>query len=387
MRLTGSRAGAGSGAHPVGPGPTRGHGRIRILAAAASLSVTVGLLSAGAGSASAATVTLIHPGANVLAALQSLRAGDTLELAPGTYTTGFIRAVGMAGGTPGAPITITAQNPAQPPVLVGGLWLYNPTYIALRHLRIQATAAAAPALTVQGGVGWTVDSSEFWGALATNAYANVVISGTGGYPRGFTFTQNCLHDAAQSSRTATTDHNLYVNFQGSTLTGGLIARNTMWNAPHGENIKLGDGGVDGALGPWNVRVANNTLVLGGRQILLHANVRNNTVIGNLFYDATAPFVSNPQTTQVYIHDVIGPGNSFSDNYWSTSTMFMYNPLNAVTVGAGNIAGPNPAFAAPNSCAGWRQTAPAALPYGRWGTSSYTPPSVPLPEHRTGAFWQ
>jgi len=99
MRLTGSRVGAGSGAHPVGHGPTRGHGRTRILAAAASLSVTVGLLSAGAGSASAATVTLIHPGANVLAALQSLRAGDTLELAPGTYTTGFIRAVGMASGS------------------------------------------------------------------------------------------------------------------------------------------------------------------------------------------------------------------------------------------------------------------------------------------------
>jgi hypothetical protein len=347
----------------------------------------VGLLSAGAGSASAATVTVIHPGANVLAALQALHAGNTLELAPGTYNTGFIRAIGMASGTAGAPITITAQDPTQPPLLVGGLWLYSPMYVVLRHLRIQATAAASPALTVQGGVGWTVDSSEFWGARQTNAYANVVISGTGGYPRAFVFSQNCLHDAATSTRTSSTDHNLYVNFQGSTLTGGQILRNTMWDAPHGENIKLGDGGVDGALGPWNVRVANNTLATGGRQILLHANVRNNTVIGNLFYDATAGFVSNPQTTQVYIHDVIGPGNSFSDNYWSTSTMFMYDPLHVVTLGAGNVAGPNPAFAAPNSCAGWRQTAAAALPYGRWGTSSFTPPSVPFPERRTGAFWQ
>jgi hypothetical protein len=323
----------------------------------------------------------------VLAALQALRAGDTLQLAPGTYNTGFIRAIGMASGTAAAPITVTAQDPTQPPLLVGGLWLYSPTYLVLRHLRIQATAAASPALTVQGGVGWTVDSSEFWGARQTDAFANVVISGTGGYPRGFVFSQNCLHDAAQSTRTSQTDHNLYVNFQGSSLTSGTITRNTMWNAPHGENIKLGDGGLAGALGPWNVRVSNNTLATGGRQILLHANVRDNTVIGNLFYDATQGFVSNPQTTQIYIHDVIGAGNSFSYNYASVASMFIYDPKHVVTLGAGNVTGPNPAFTGANTCAGWRQTNPAALPYGRWGYASFTPPAVPVPDRRTGSFWR
>jgi hypothetical protein len=355
------------------------------VAALGATAVLVGLLSSGPG-ASAATVTVIHPGDNVLSAMLALRAGGTLELAPGTYSTGFIRAAGMAAGTALAPITITAQDPTKPPLLVGGLWLYSPTYVVLRHLRIQATAATASALYIQGGTGWTVDSSEFWGARQTNAFANVVITGTGGYPRAFTFSQNCVHDAAQSTRAAQTDHNLYVNFEGSTTTGGTIVRNLMWNAPHGENIKLGNGGVDGALGPWNVRVANNTLALGGRQVLLHANVRNNTVIGNLFYDATAPFVSNPQTTQVYIHDVVGPGNIFTYNYAASASMFMYDPKHVVTLGAGNVTGANPAFSGVGSCAGWKPTLAAAQAYGRWGYSSFTTPTVPVPERRTGGFW-
>ena len=293
----------------------------------------------------------------------------------------------MANGTAVAPITVTAQDPNQPPLLVGGLWLYSPTYVALRHLRIQATAATESALMIQNGVGWTVDSSEFWGARQTNSYANVVITGTGGYPRGFTFSANCVHDAAQSSRTATTDHNLYVNFEGSAQTSGTISRNTMWNAPHGENIKLGNGGAYGALGPWNVRVEGNTLVFGGRQLLLHGDVRNNTVIGNLFYGASQGFVSNPQTTQIYIHDVVGGANSFSNNYSSRASMFIYDPKHVVALGAGNVTGPDPAFAGAYTCAGWKQTSTASLAYGRWGYASFTPPRVPVPERRTGSFWR
>lgn|GEM_PF-6015695 len=364
-----------------------------MVAVLTALAVVFGLTGVGAGAASAAsvasvaTVTVIHPGADVLAALQALRAGDTLELAPGTYNTGLIRAIGMANGTPTAPITVTAQVPSSPPVLVGGLWLYSPTYLVLSHLRVQATAATESALYVEGGLGWTVDSSEFWGARQTNSYANVVITGTGGYPRGFTFSQNCVHDAAQSNRTSTTDHNLYVNFAGSAQTSGLIDRNTMWNAPHGENIKLGNGGLPGALGPWNVRVVANTLALGGRQLLLHGDVRGNTVVGNLFYDPTAGFVSNPQTTQIYIHDVVGGGNSFAGNYSSVASMFIYDPAHAVALGAGNVTGPDPAFAAPFTCGGWQPTNPASIGYGHWGYASLTPPRVPGPERRTGPFWR
>ena len=262
----------------------------------------------GAASATAATTRTIHPGDDVLAAMKGLHAGDTLLLAAGTYSTGYLRVTPMAAGTAAAPITIAAADPAHPPLLVGGLRFYSPMYLVLRSLRVQATSPGLSALVIDGGVGWTVDSSEFWGARQTNSMANVNISGTGGYPRAWSFTENCVHDAANSTRADQTDHNIYVSYEGSSATSGRIVRNVVWGAPHGENIKLGDGGVAGALGPWGVQVANNTLALGGRQVLLHADVRNNT-IGNLLYRATQPFVSNPKTTQIYVHDVVGAGNT------------------------------------------------------------------------------
>jgi hypothetical protein len=344
------------------------HGRL--VAVIGAMAVLTGLLATGASSASAATVKVIHPGDNVLTAMEALRAGGTLELAPGTYNTGLLRVTPMANGTASAPITITAQDPSNPPLLMGGLWFYSPTYINLTNLRVQATAATFPALTMQGGSFWTVSGSEFWGARQTNAYANVVISGTGGFPRFFTFASNCVHDAADSTRADATDHNVYVNFEGSGMTSGTILRNLMWGAPHGENLKLGNGGVDGALGPWNVRVANNTMAVGGRQLLLHANVRNNVIVGNLFYDATQGFVANPKTTQVYVHDVIGPQNYFSHNYSAIASMMIYDPASKVTLGAGNVMGAEPVFQGAYTCSGWRQTLPASLPFGRWGTSTW-----------------
>jgi hypothetical protein len=98
------------------------------------------------------------------------------------------------------------------------------------------------------------------------------------------------------------------------------------------------------------------------------------------------FVANPKTTNVYIASVIGTGNSFAHNYSAAATMFMYDPAAAVTHGAGNVMGADPAFTGAKTCAGWKPTLAAAVPYGRWGTSNFTPPAVPGPERRTGPFW-
>lgn len=336
------------------------------------MAVLVGLVGVGASSATSAaasTLRVIQPGADVAAAMTALRSGDTLELAPGTYSTGYLR-VTMAAGTASGPITVTAQDPNNPPLLVGGLELYSPTYVNLTHLRIQGTGLGLAGLNMVGGTGWMVDSSEIWGAAQTHSLANVVISGTGGFPRAFRFSQNCVHDAANDTASGQVDHNIYVNFQGNAYTSGSILRNLIYTAPNGENIKLGDGGLAGALGPWGVRVANNTLARGGRQVLLHANVRNNTVVGNLFYYATQGFVANPQTTQVYIHDVVGTNNYFSHNYSADASMMMYDPSHKATLGAGNVNGSEPAFLGAYTCTGWRQTLPASLPFGRWGTGSW-----------------
>lgn len=343
--------------------------RSRITAALIVLAATLALLAAGP-SASAATVKVIGPGANVLATLQSLKAGDTLQLQPGTYTTGYLRVTPMASGGPSNPITIMAADPSHPPLLVGGLRFYSPNYVMLRSLRIQGTAAGLAGLTMDGGTGWVVDKTEVWGAAQTGALGNVVITGTSGYPRGFTFSQNCVHDAGKGPAGDATHHNVYVTFPGSTLSSGNILRNLIFNATSGENLKIGDGGTYGALGPWNVRVANNTFAHAGRQILLHGNVRNNVIVGNLLYYATQGFVANPKTTQIYIHDVTGTGNYISHTYWDGSSMFSYDPSRRATLGTGNVHGAEPAFQSPYTCAGWQPTLAAAVPFGRWGTGSW-----------------
>jgi len=322
-------------------------------------------------------VTVVQPGANVPAELGKLCPGDTLQLAPGTYVTGYMRLYlggagigGIRAGTPSAPITVTSQDPSQPALIQGGLQLYSPHYWRVTNLRIQATVAGQPALTIRNGIGWSVRSCEFWGARQTNAYGNVVISGGGGQPSRFEFRSNLVHDAARSTRSDATDHNIYVNFQGAPGSGGIITRNVIWNAPHGAGIKLGAGGAYNSPGPWGVLVSMNTFYNSGRQILLHGNVRNNTVYGNLFVLATQRFVSNPQTTQIYIHDVTGTGNYIHHNFAFASTMFSYDPTHRVVYGRGNplsnTVAANPRLSTVNGRP-LVATNPLEAPYGAYGT--------------------
>jgi hypothetical protein len=229
------------------------------------------------------------------------------------------------------------------------------------------------ALYMNNGVGWNVSGNEIWGARQTNSMANVVIAGSGGQPRAFLFQWNRLHDAAWSTRKDTTDHNLYVNFQGAGSSGGIITRNTIWNTPHGAAIKLGNGGAYNALGPWGVSISMNTFFNNGRQLLLHGRVSNNRIWGNLMVKATQRFVADTRTTQIYIHDVTGTKNSFAYNYAYGSTMFTYDPKKRGTYGTtnklSNGSSRNPVLTNVNG----KILYPAnrvAQPYGTYGTKAW-----------------
>jgi hypothetical protein len=281
-------------------------------------------------------------GTDLESALSRLCPGDTLQLPPGTYATGYVRLVknsiyhgGIRPGTAAKPITVTSQDPANPALIQGGLQFTGADYWRITNLRLQATVANMSALYMNNGVGWTVSGNEMWGARQTNSMANVVIAGSKGQPSGFLFSYNRVHDAAYSTRADTTDHNIYVSFQGATGSGGIITRNTIWNTPHGAAIKLGNGGAYNALGPWGVAVTMNTFVNNGRHLLLHGNVSNNRFWGNLFYHATQRFVSDSRTTGIYIHDVTGTRNTFSYNYGFWATMFTYDPKKRGTYGTTN----------------------------------------------------
>ena len=205
--------------------------------------------------AAAGTTTTVGPGADLRAAMIALKPGDTLALLPGTYASGMVSpppvSVAIAAdrkmsvGTPTQPITVRAADPSARPLILGEIKLWGPSYWVLDGLRVQAVDASRDALYIGGGQGWVVRNSEFFGASSTGAFSNVTIGsdiyGTGA-PRGFAFTQNCVHDAGRTTR-KTTDHNVYVSFKGTPSSGGVISRNVIFNHANGAGIKLGDGGV------------------------------------------------------------------------------------------------------------------------------------------------
>lgn len=338
------------------------------VAAVSSLGLLTGLVAGAAPAQAAGRTYYATPSANLHLVFQSLRAGDTLRLAPGTYRTGYLRPR-VASGTAAAPIIVVAADRSRPPLILGGIHLASANYWQLWWIRAQATVKDKSALYMDGGVGWAVRGGEYFGARATGSYANVVIAGGSGYPQGFAFLDNCVHDAAITGR-GNTDHNLYVNFHGSPTTRGTIARNTIWGHPDGVGIKLGNGGLYGAPGPWGVRVEQNTIADGGRQVLFHGDVRNNLVRGNILALSREPFTQDPRTTSVYVHDVVGTGNVMDHNYVWAASMIAYDPARRLTYGRGNTMQPDPLFRDIRTCTGWRNTRPTSAPFGRYGTGGF-----------------
>lgn len=316
--------------------------------------------------AHAASVATIGPSHNLQTYLSALYPGDVLRLMPGVYNVGEVR-VQARRGTPTMPITVTAVDPANPPMIMGSLKFFAADYWRISRLRVKSTVPGKEALWMAGGTGWTVSYNEFWGARDTGAYANVTIGGNAtGSPRGFRFSANCVHDAAQTTR-GNTDHNIYVNFPGNSSTGGQIDHNIIWGHGRGVGIKLGNGGAIGALGPWGVMVQANTVTEGGRQILLHGNVRNNTIRGNLLGISRAPFQKSPKTTITYVNKVTTRTNRFERNYMWAASMGWYDPEGRLIVSANKL-GAAPAMTGGVGCAGFKTTGTFA--YGRWGTGRY-----------------
>jgi hypothetical protein len=308
---------------------------------------------------------------SLMARLQSLRAGDTLLLRPGVYNAGYTRP-NVASGTASAPIVVKAQDPART-LIRGQLKLWDANYWQLRGLRVQATIKGSEALYLGGGRGWLVTGGEFFGGRATGAYANVAIGG--GYrsqPKDFRFTENCVHGAGRTAR-ENQDHNIYVNFLGSSGprgTSGSIDRNVVFDHPNGAGIKLGAGGEAGARGPWNVRVANNTVANGGRQVLLHGNVRGNVIQGNLLAFSTKNFQKLAKTTAVYANMLTTRTNRINNNYVYASSFVAWDPGRMLVNTGDNRLRANPVFNAMGSCNGYKPNVAPARQYGRYGTARF-----------------
>ncbi|MFN8074681.1 MAG: hypothetical protein U0Q15_04560 [Kineosporiaceae bacterium] len=348
--------------------------RVRLVLIGASVLALVGVGLPGLPAHAARTYT-VSPGADLKAAFERLRAGDTLRLNPGTYNVsggGALRP-NLAAGSPSARITVTAADPSRKPVLQGRLFLKNARYWNFFYLRVQATVPGAEAVFMAGGTGWAIREGEFWGASATGAYANVAIgnadhTNTATAPKGWQFAQNCVHDAGRGTAAGhgDTDHNIYVIASGD--ADGVISRNTLFNATSGSQIKIGNGGDRNAVGASNIRIEYNLTYNANHQILIFGNLKSIMIKGNLMMKS-----NHPRTpVGIYLNNLRYSGGVYvAHNYAYLLKPVVFAPSPTTSAmwrnGGDNRIGGDPRMS--NGCA-FRPANPDAAKYGRWSTVSY-----------------
>ena len=101
-------------------------------------------------------------------------------------------------------------------------------------------------------------------------------------------------------------------------------------------------------------------------MLLHGDVRGNTVARNILATSTQRFSGADKTTSVYLNNVVGGGNTFVNNYATSSTMFSWGKT--ARIGVDNAVRTNPRFAGVG-CGGFRPTFAKASAYGRYGSGA------------------
>lgn len=307
--------------------------------------------------------------------LPLLQAGDTLAVEPGTYDVGLLRPrLGTFGhtaeGTPTAPITLTAADPANPPLIQGSVKLDDANYWTLSHLRIQGTLANTDTLTFNGGTGWSLLDSEVFGARQTGGHANVVVAKIGSWPMptNWTIADNAIHDAGADATRPGTQHEIYLTAVGNTGRG-LIVRNLLYNTPEGATVKIGNGGLANSPGISGVQVADNTMYCNFEQVLLHGNVSNNTVTDNLMVLSTRA-MGDGGTVGVYLAGVTGTNNLIKGNYYYAITKPIFNlaSTGSFTDGGDNRIRGNPQFDRTASPYFHPRTVPARA-YGRYAATN------------------
>lgn len=372
IRRTGSDSPRFTGSRLSGRSRVRG-GVVALGAAGALVTGMAGLTAAPAQAAG--TVITISTAAQFEADVPYLQAGQTLALKPGTYNVGAFRprlvSFGhTASGTPNAHITVTAADPQRPPLIQGSLKFDSANYWNFSNLRIQGTLPLTDTLTFNGGNGWSLTNSEVFGARQTGALANVVVSKVNiGMPTNWTIAYNSIHDAGADKAKAGKEHEIYLTAVGDAQRG-LIVRNLFYNTPEGASVKIGNGGLANSPGISGIQVDNNTMYQNFEQVLMHGNVSNNSVKGNLMVLSTRS-QANGATIGVYLAGVTGSHNLITDNYFYKVTTPIYNGQSTGSFknGGNNQVRGNPRFDSPTA---WKfhPTTVAAQQYGRYATKNF-----------------
>lgn len=241
-----------------------------------------------------------QPWRTLAASLSRLDDGDILWVHGGSYEERVN--IDANPGRPDARITVAAY-PGERPVIVGSLWLAGPSYWTIDGINVTWGATNSPEesmVRLWGGTGWVFANAELWNA---HSVAALMIDGRPGHDIGsFVVRGNCIHDT-QPSNDVNQDHNIYVDdFGASPAPYGIIERNVLFNAPNGNNIKLGGG--DGG-GPRNVQVRYNSMYGGNRNVSVSIEASDNRIYRNILGDA--------HEANIAAYNLTGTGNVAFEN--------------------------------------------------------------------------
>lgn len=284
-----------------------------------------------------------EPFRSVARGMSALEPGQTLYLRGGTYVEN-VENPSVNAGDPRGRITV-ANYPGERPVIQGLLWVSGASYWTFSGINVtwwDANGANQHMVKITNGVGWAFTNAEIWGA---RAYSGLLVVGTvSGQPADWVVSGNCIHDTLPSNG-INQDHNMYIN-TGLSAGAGVVEHNLFFNAPNGENIKLG--GPDSASydGSANVTIWHNTLHSASQPMLLGGGTRNILIEGNIVGGSSSGhLVRGYQLTganNVYRNNLGYGANRILNNDGSSSgvvdgggNLFPYDPL-FDTVGCGGL---------------------------------------------------
>lgn len=319
--------------------------------------------------------TEAYPWRTIEHGMRCLQPGGELIVHGGTYTERVLPVV-----TPGrkdAPVVVRAA--AGERVVVRGLIrLAGADYWTLDGIDVtndgRPYGSGEYLVKFRDGVGWTLTNAEIWGA---NSYAALRIETSGGNePADWRVADSCVHDTNKTNGYVQ-DHNVYVA-TGLATTGGVIERNTFFNAVNGTNVKLGYT-PEADKGTANVVIRNNTMWNAVQNVLAAGGSANNRVERNLVGQVIRP-ADKPWYPNIRGIALVGRGNIAKDNL-SSGTKILHNDM-ASDPGwldrGGNRGGVNPRFDHTRGCDGFRPRSKQAQGYGRYaGVSAPAPQPEPV----------
>lgn len=290
--------------------------------------------------------------------LTQLRPGETLYVRGGTYVEN-IRGPRIREGRPDARITVAAY-PGERPVIQGLLWLTRPSHWTLDGINVTwhpDNDDRSHMVKLTRGVGWVFENAEVWGA---RSLAGILVYGYGdGEPSDWAIRGNCIHDVWSPDHSANKDHNLYIN-TGVTAGAGLVEHNLLFDAPNGQNVKLGyGGGGQPGDGTSNVIVRYNTMATSLRPLLVADESSNNVIERNIIVEGSENYA-------IRAYELSGTNNVFRDNVFGSFDYLQFGDpgYELLTDGGGNLLQHDPALDG-IGCDRMRPGDPTSQSYGRY----------------------